>query len=196
MRTYTAILAIVLTFFLAASCSKEDTGKVETSDTAPTITGSEELPSGHPMVGGAGTVEDLITGGHAESKAVKELKISDEVKAKWPVVTIEVLDNSTGSTQELTIKVGEVTKLNDTGFTVKAEAFLPDYAIFEDHIGSRSNDSNNPAVLVDLAKGGSSVARGWVFGRLPDFNSYDHDRFAVSLVKPAPVVQEPAASGN
>ncbi|MEE9542908.1 MAG: hypothetical protein V3V95_03910, partial [Thermodesulfobacteriota bacterium] len=67
-------------------------------------------------------------------------------------------------------------------FSLKVEVFLPDYSIFDDYIGSRTNELSNPAVLVKLYKGGEVVSSGWIFEEMIDYNSYSHLRYAVVLM--------------
>ena len=80
--------------------------------------------------------------------------------------------------------VGSTVPLSGTGFSLRVEVFIPDYAMFEDHIGSRSNEPNNVAVMVELFEGDKPVAKGWVFKAYPTFNSYGHERFTIGLVGP------------
>ena len=56
------------------------------------------------------------------------------------------------------------------------KAYVPDYALSEDAIVSRSNEPNNPAVQVDLLEGDKVVSSGWIFEKLPGFNSYGDDQ--------------------
>ncbi len=189
MRIKALFTVTVAALFLTVACGKEEAEKAEPREAATYEMGegSGELPSGHPPLEGSSAepLEALAGGGHPEAAAPKEVRVSDEVKAKWKEVGVEVTDGSSGKTESLTIKVGETTALGDTGFKLRVEALLPDYTIFDDHVGSKSNDANNPAVLVELIEGESGVSKGWVFSRFPDFNSYKHDRFSVVLVAPA-----------
>jgi hypothetical protein len=178
------IVSIIFVFFVAA-CSREDTEKVEVVEVTPATEFEEagqELPAGHPMV--SRPVEELPAASHPSAKVAKEVRVSEEIKAKWKEVKLEVLDNSSETSEVLTMEVGRTTPLKDTGFKLKVEVFVPDYAMFEDHIGSRSNEPRNAAVLVELFEGEKSVAKGWIFKAFPDFNSYGHERFTLALLEP------------
>jgi hypothetical protein len=185
MNIRTAFITGLILVLLVAACSREDTGKGEVAEDIPTTEvgeAGEELPAGHPMV--SKSLDELPPGAHPAAKVTKEVRISEEVKARWKEVKLEILDNSSNTSEAITMKVGGTVPIKDTGFKLKVEALVPDYAMFADHIGSRSNEPRNAAVLVELFEGEESVAKGWVFKAFPDFNSYGHERFALSLLEP------------
>lgn len=187
MNTKAAFITLVISLFLFSACGREDTEKVEVVEVAPPTeveVADEGLPTGHPEV--SKPVEELTTEKHPSSGGAKEVRLSEEIKAMWKEVKLEVLDASSESKKVLTVEVGGTVPLEDTGFKLKLEAFVPDYAMFEDHIGSRSNEPKNAAIMVELFEGDKSVARGWVFKAFPDFNSYGHERFQLTLVGPIP----------
>lgn len=185
MNMKAAFITLVISIFLFSACGREDAEKVEVVEVAPSTeveVADEELPAGHPMV--SKPDEELTTEKHPSSGGAKEVRISEEIKAMWKGVKLEVLDASSESKKVLTLEVGGTVPLEDTGFKLKLEVFVPDYAMFQDHIGSRSNEPNNAAIMVELFEGDKSVARGWVFKAFPDFNSYGHERFQLTLVEP------------
>ncbi|MBI5562723.1 MAG: hypothetical protein HY894_07745 [Deltaproteobacteria bacterium] len=141
------------------------------------------MPAGHPAAD-AGAAVGMTKAAHSSIKTQKEVRLSKEVAAKWNEVKLDIVDAAGKTKDTLTLKVGSTTPLKRPGFKLRVEAFVPDYVIVENHIESRSNEPKNPAVLVELTEGGKSVARGWVFKALPDFNSYTDSRFQVSLVGP------------
>jgi cytochrome c biogenesis protein len=65
---------------------------------------------------------------------------------------------------------GEKTGLPD-GLELRVEHFVPDFIIGQDRqVESRSDQLNNPAAQVVLAKGSESLFGGWVFANYPDFS--------------------------
>ncbi len=171
-----AILAV-------AGCGKKTQKEGAAQPAVSGPAGQGQLPEGHPSVGGA-PAGDMAKVAHSNIKSQKGVVLSEEVKAKWKEVKMEITDTATKSTEVLTLKVGETAPLKKDGFKLKVEAFVPDYAIVEDHIESRSNEPKNPAVLVELVEGDKTTARGWVFKDFPEFNSYNSDRIHLSLVSP------------
>lgn len=139
------------------------------------------MPSDHPKIDKAADVKAQ----HGGSKQEKELKLSDEVKVKWKEVKLDVTDSSAKFPESVTIKVGGSANIGKNGATLKVVAFVPDYAMSDNNIVSRSNDLKNPAVLLELLEGGKVVVRGWVFNKFPDFNSFNSAKFKVALVQPA-----------
>lgn len=180
------IIGAILVLFVSA-CGREETETIEVVEVGPATEvkeAGEELPADHPMV--SKSVEELTTGKHPSTGGTKEVRISEEVKATWKEVKLEVMDVSSQTSQILTMEVGGTMALKDTGFKLKVEALVPDYAMFADHIGSRSNEPKNVAIMVELFEGDKSVAKGWIFKAFPDFNSYGHERFQLTLVEPTP----------
>ncbi len=173
-----------------AGCSKKDQQEVSQEQGVPAPAEQGALPQGHPAVGQS--TGDMAMAAHANVKTQKEVVLSDDVKAKWNEVKMEITDTSSKAAEMLTAKVGATVPLKKDGFKLKVEAFVPDYAIVEDHIESRSNEPKNPAVLVDLMDGDKTVARGWVFREFPEFNSYNNDAIHIALVSPG--LEKPAAS--
>lgn len=144
-----------------------------------------ELPAGHPP---AGMTPDtgMTISDHSTIKSTKDVKLDDDVLAKWNEVKLQILDSEDTTKEVQTIKVGDTYTIRQTGFAVKVLALAPDYTIFEDHIGSRSNENNNPAVLLELTEGGKIVAKGWVFNKIVGFDSFKNPRISVKLLSPSP----------
>lgn len=143
----------------------------------------QAMPGNHPAMDK--TQEDISKVQHANIKTQKAVSLTSEVKAKWKEVKLELIDNASGKSEAVTIKVGGDVKLKE-GVRLKVDALVPDYAIAENTIESRSNEARNPAVLIELVEGDKTVARGWVFRDFPEFNSYKDGKFTVKLLVPAP----------
>lgn len=144
--------------------------------------GSQAMPEGHPQTGQQGGPDQQVS--HANLKSQKQVKLTDDVKAKWKEVKMEVADSSTKSKDTLTLKVGEAAPLKKEGYKIRVEALVPDYAISDNTIESRSNEAKNPAVLVELLSGDKQVAKGWIFRDYPEFNSFKDQTIQLKLVAP------------
>ncbi|MFQ5466317.1 MAG: hypothetical protein ACE5EI_10350 [Thermodesulfobacteriota bacterium] len=160
------------------------------TEAAPAESGAAKLPEGHAQIDKF--AEDIQKMSHSNIKTSKELSLSDEVKAKWKDVTLDITDFASRQTASVKFEVGSTVKLNDEGARLHVVAFVPDYAIVEDRIESRSNEPVNPAVLIELLDGDKVVTRGWVFRDFPDFNSFNDQRFGVALAAPAAKDGKPA----
>lgn len=169
-----------------AGCSGGEQKAAPKADTtaAKTETAAKpELPPGHtPMDKLASDIQKMS---HGNIKTQKEVKLTQDVIDKWKEVQIEITDTSSNATASVTFEVGSTVKLNNEGLRLAVESFVPDYTIVENRIESRSNEANNPAVLVNLLDGDKSLTRGWVFRDYPEFNSFTDARFKLVLTSPA-----------
>ena len=182
--SYLLILATVASLSLAG-CGGEKKAEEKKAE-APAPAAQAQAPQGgmpgeHAAVDK--TAEDIQKLAHSSIKTQKEVFLKEDVKAKWKEVKLELTEGKSKASQAVTAKVGSTIKL-DERFKLKVDTFVPDYAIAENRIESRSNEANNPAVLVELLEGDKTVAKGWVFKDFPEFNSYTDDRFPVKLVGP------------
>lgn len=184
---YFAIAAFAA-LIMATGCGneKKDQPKSaqETGAQAPAPAAQTEMPAGHSAPD-AGQAANAGMPEHTGMKSQKVVKLSKEVLAKWNEVQLEITDGASKKKDKVTVKVGASAALKNPAFKLKVEAFVPDYMITEDSIVSRTNEADNPAVLVALLEGDKVVAKGWVFMSLPDFNSYTDQRFPVALVGPS-----------
>ncbi len=201
----TACLVVAVAFMAGACGQDSETPKVEVKSSF-SDGGSEEkseLPDGHPPMpsdneaykfrdalnaaargGGDMDVSKIRSGvasGGSMSADGKDVRLSDALKAKWSTVKIEVTEG--GNKKEILISVGKKTKVGNK-YSILVDAFIPEYTMFEDHIGTRGDEPKNPAIRVELFDGDKSLARGWVFKRLADFNSYNSDTVGVVLLTP------------
>lgn len=176
-----------ITLLAIAGCGgekKQETAEQPQQQAQPAAGGQQQqLPEGHPPTAPAmdQTQEQISKVQHANIKTQKTVVLSDEVKKKWTEAKLEVVDTASGASQTVSVKVGGDVKLKE-GIRLKVESLVPDYAIAENRIETRSNEANNPAVLIELTENGKSVARGWVFRDFPEFNSFQDARFPVKLV--------------
>ncbi|HHL39539.1 MAG TPA: hypothetical protein ENJ37_03430 [Deltaproteobacteria bacterium] len=187
------LVAAAITIALAASaCTSEKAREAAVEEETVSGTASMEgLPEGHPSIdtsvdpGAASFMKQAGKDGsvsHSGLRTQKQVRVSDEIKAKWKEVTLEVFDTSDSTKAVSKFRIGSKTKID--GGELVVEAFVPDYSIYDDHIGSKSAELVNPAVLVELFEDGKSVAKGWVFNKYPEFNSFKHDKLRISLVAP------------
>ena len=175
-RLFLVFFSVMLIAF--AGCGKE---KKEAVEKAPEEAAkAESMPEGHPPVDKA--AEQMTQASHAAIKTQKEIRISDEVRKKWTEIKVELTDKAAKRSEVVTLKVGSTVMLTKDGFNLRIEVFVPDYAIVENRIESRSNEPKNPALLVDLLQNDKSVARGWVFKEFPEFNSFSNQRFHLVLL--------------
>lgn len=180
------VIAASISVLALSGCSGEKkSAPVKAAKEKPAATAGADsgggMPANHAPVDK--TAESIAKMSHGNIRTQKEVNISDEVKNAWKEVTLKITNNSSGESQTLPLEIGSTVTLNP-GIRLHIEAFVPDYAISENKIESRSNEPNNSAVLVDLIEGENVVARGWIFRDFPEFNSYTDQRYGLVLVAP------------
>jgi len=118
---------------------------------------------------------------HANSGVKTRLNIPAEVKAKWKTVEISVAGKDI-TLRKLQIPVGGETGIDRSGLIVRVVAYVPAFQSDAGAVTSASNKPDNPAVLIQLVDKGQVLNEGWVFQKLPDFNTYSNDRLQVQLL--------------
>jgi cytochrome c biogenesis protein len=74
--------------------------------------------------------------------------------------------------KKISFKPGETTQFGE-GTTIAAVRFVPDFVLAEgNEVSSRSNEPNNPAVLIEVRKEGEPAASAWVFAKYPEFSHF------------------------
>lgn len=198
MRQYVGgvVMLILLAGFISCGKQEEKKEASKIEEKKEVKTGEEaKLPQGHPAIGSSD--KDIISGdigtkgvgdvnkaavGHPSSGEVKrEVRVPDEVKAKWKTVNLKLIDKEKKKEEIITVTVGKEAAIKDTKFVIKVEAFLPHYTMYDTYISSKSNEPVNPAVLVELLEQGKSITKGWVFTNFTAFNSYKHIRYEIVL---------------
>lgn len=187
-KYFLIMTTVALLAFTGCKGEKKQESAVQPEQAAP----AGQMPADHPAVDQ--TTQDIAKAQHANIKTQKEVILKDEVRAKWKEVKLEITETASKSKETVAVKVGGDIQLK-AGMRLKVDAFVPDYAISDNRIESRSNEPNNPAVLIELVDGGKSVSKGWVFKEFPEFNSYTDDRFPVKLVGPG-VEKAPAPAAK
>lgn len=198
MRRYVGGMIMLALLSGIVACGKQEEKKEAAKiEEKKDVKAGEEarLPEGHPPIGSGGkeaasgdagtkAMSDMskAAAGHPSSGEVKrDVRVPDEVKAKWKTVNLKLIDKEKNKEELITVTIGKEASIKDTKFAIKVEAFLPHYTMYDTYISSKSNDPVNPAVLVELLEQGKSVAKGWVFANFTGFNSYKHARYEIVL---------------
>jgi hypothetical protein len=64
--------------------------------------------------------------------------------------------------------------------------FLPALQVKDNEITSASNEPSNPAALVTIRDGDKETFRGWLFGKFPDMQPFEHQTYRITLVEGIP----------
>ncbi len=116
----------------------------------------------------------------------RSVHLDDAITATWKAVRVQVENLDTGTKETVTVPLGTATPLGDTGLTITAEVFVPDFVMDENGITSRSAEPNNPAARVTITEEGQPEFKGWLFASMPDIHPFPHEHFRVTLVEGVP----------
>ena len=117
---------------------------------------------------------------HTASGTKSRLNIPAEVKAKWKSTELAVSGPGI-SARTVKLAVGGELKL-ESGLLLRVLAYVPAFQSDTGTVTSASNNPDNPAVLLQLVDRQQILGEGWVFQKLPDFNTFTIDRLKVQLV--------------
>ncbi|HTX52395.1 MAG TPA: DUF2155 domain-containing protein [Candidatus Baltobacteraceae bacterium] len=144
--------------------------------------GEQALPPNHPAVAGTQGGEQ-----HPQVSAPgRTLRVPDAVKGKWQAVKLQVAPKEGGAPQVFTVKLGGDAEVPGSGLTVHATEFLPALQVVGDGVTSASNEPVNPAALVAISEGGKEIFRGWLFGKFPDMQPFEHPKYRITLLEGVP----------
>jgi hypothetical protein len=133
--------------------------------------GGQAQPERHPQMGSGG----------------RTVRVPDVVKGKWRGVRLQVEDKGgQGAPRVLTVALGGAAEIPGTGLTVQVQEFLPALQVKDNEVTSSSNEPTNPAVLVRVSEGEREAFRGWLFGKFPDMQPFEHPQVRITLIEGVP----------
>jgi len=168
------LFAIVLTLPLIL------TGCGASSDTAETDVQTMPDDDVHATAMGGGSMGGMMGGLNTE------IRLDSEIAGAWSGIRVHVIDSETGDGQIVDVALGETVALGDSGLTLSADTFVPDFVMDEGGITSRSAETQNPAARVVIAEDGMANYEGWLFAAMPEIHPFPHDRYQVLLVEGIP----------
>ena len=168
------LFAIVLTLPLIL------TGCGASSDTAETDVQTVPDDDVHATAMGGGSMGGMMGGLNTE------IRLDPEIAGAWSGIRVHVIDSETGDGQIVDVALGETVALGDSGLTLSADTFVPDFVMDEGGITSRSAETQNPAARVVIAEDGMANYEGWLFAAMPEIHPFPHARYQVLLVEGIP----------
>ena len=143
------------------------------------------LPPNHPRV-----EEGAIPGERSHpptGSTGRTVRVPDSVKGKWLAVKLKVeMKNGASVPQILTVKLGDDLVIPGSALKLRVDDFLPALQVKDSEITSASNEPSNPAVLVTIRDGDKETFRGWLFGKFPDMQPFEHQTYRITLVEGIP----------
>ena len=118
-------------------------------------------------------------GGGPEKKVV----VPDEVKKSWKSVKLEVEYKDKKTKKQFSVPLRSEFKVPDSDLVLKVGDFLPHFAMSADAITSNSNNPENPAVQVEVFRGGKEIFHGWLFAKFPSVHPFQHDKVGLAMME-------------
>jgi hypothetical protein len=115
-----------------------------------------------------------------------DIRLDPEIAGAWSGIRVHVVDSENGDGHIIDVALGETVALGDSGLTLSAGTFVPDFVMDEGGITSRSAETHNPAARVIITEEGNADYEGWLFAAMPEIHPFPHERFQVLLVEGIP----------
>ena len=112
-----------------------------------------------------------------------DVSLSDDVKATWKSITVEVSDLESGKKEPLVIEVGGEKAIAGSNLKIKAVSFLPAFQMDGANITSRSNELENPAAQIEVYEGEKQLFKGWLFTLYPTTHAFTHPKYSLTLLE-------------
>ena len=181
----------VLILFLSiglAGCEESPDRTVEGLQKPATQTGPPPLTDRQLAEGSGSTTDDHppITG--QEKNVFREIIVPKSVEGKWKAVKILVRDKQDEERNSIqTVELGSTFQLGDSGITVKAGEFFPNFVMDKASYTSMGNGLLNPAIHLVIRDKGKELYDGWTFAKYPGLYAFEHERYSLQLMDFVPV---------
>jgi hypothetical protein len=196
------ILISALVLILVTGCSDEpdrkvagamDVSEIETTS-AKSGSGSEaQTPpplTDQQLAEGSGTSADDHPPVTEDQKNVnRKIIVPKSVEGKWKAVKILVRDKSDEERNTMqTVELGSTFQLGDSGITVSAGEFFPNFVLDQASYTSMDNTLGNPAIHLVVTENGKELYNSWTFAKYPGLYAFEHARYSLQLMDfiPAP----------
>jgi hypothetical protein len=152
-------------------------GKGSETQTPPTLTDQQ-------LAEGSGAALDDHPPVTDDQKNVhREIIVPKSVEGKWKAVKILVRDKSDEERNTMqTVELGSTFQLGDSGITVSAGEFFPNFVLDQARYTSMDNTLGNPAIHLVITKNGKELYNGWTFAKYPGLYAFDHKRYSLQLM--------------
>lgn len=191
-----------LALFLIWGCNDEPDRKVAGAVDVSEISKVDAEPSAGPetptpprlsdqqLAEGSGTTADDHPPVTEEQKNIKrEIIVPKSVAGKWKAVKILVRDKSDEERNKIqTVDLGSTFQLGDSGITVSAAEFFPNFVLDKALYTSMDNTLGNPAIHLVITENGKELYNSWTFAKYPGLYAFKHPRYSLQLMDfiPAP----------
>ena len=179
-----AAVALYFAFFAPAPAPSSARPAISGSPAAPAVAASS-LPPDHPPIEGA--APQAAQPHPPVGSTGRTVRVPDLVKGKWQAVKLKVeLKSGATAPQVVTVKLGGEHAIPGSTLKLRVDDFLPALQVKDNEITSASNEPSNPAALVTIWDGDKEAFRGWLFGKFPEMQPFEHPMYRITLVEGVP----------
>jgi hypothetical protein len=172
---------ILITLLAALGCGGSATPP---TDDAAAEAAHDSMPADDVHANAMGSA--MEGGMHAGGGINAEITLDPDIADDWGAIRVRVVELESMDESFHEVVIGEEAPLGDTGLTLRAVAFIPDFVMSEGGITSRSADHQNPAARVVIIEDGKDDFEGWLFGAMPEIHAYPHELYGVMLTEGVP----------
>jgi hypothetical protein len=79
------------------------------------------------------------------------------------------------------VPLGSTATIPGSNLDVRADAYLPAFAMDADQITSQGIAEGNPAARIAVLENGREIFAGWIFQNFPDVHPFSLERYALRL---------------
>ena len=177
-----SLTLILISLLAALGCGGSTTPPAED---VKTTTAHDAMPNDD--VHAEATGQEMGGGMHQGAGINAEITLDPEIADDWRAIRVRVVELSSMEESFHEITIGEEAPLGDSGLTLRAVTFIPDFIMSEGGITTRSADPQNPAARVVIIEEGKDDYEGWLFGAMPEIHAYPHELYGVMLAEGVPV---------
>jgi hypothetical protein len=117
----------------------------------------------------------------------RSIRVPEDVKGKWLAVKLRVEEKGGGKPpQVFTVKLGGQLDIPGSKLRIRIGDFLPALQVTGNEVTSASNNPTNPAVMVTVSEAGKEIFKGWLFGKFPEMQPFEHTTYRITLVEGVP----------
>lgn len=187
---------ILISLLITAGCGEEPDrkvrGAVDVSEIGTTSAKPNKGPEAQtspllieqqPSEGSGTAVEDHPPIPEDQKHVNREIVVPKSVAGKWKAVKILVRDKSDEERNAMqTVKLGSTFQLGDSGITVRAGEFFPNFVLDQARYTSIDNILGNPAIHLVITENGKELYNGWTFAKYPGLYAFEHERYSLQLM--------------
>ena len=180
------LAAVALYFALFAPApAPSSAGPAASGSPAGPAVAATSLPPDHPPVEGTAPQEAQP---HPQVGSTgRTVRVPDSVKGKWQAIKLKVeLKSGAAAPQVVTVRLGGEHAIPGSTLKLRLDDFLPALQVKDNEITSASNEPINPAALVTIWDGGKEAFHGWLFGKFPEMQPFEHPTYRITLIEGIP----------